>query len=70
MRHSPTLAAVLLRFLEVRAGAWADTEPIKAGQLSGRDNLLFRRNSLTGAVEAVAWKREGVELNSELHAND
>lgn len=56
--------------VDVRAGAWADKEPVKAGQLSGRDNLLFRRNSLTGAVEAVAWKREGVELNAELHANN
>ena len=56
--------------VDVRAGAWADKEPVKAGQLSGRDNLLFRRNSLTGAVEAVSWKREGVELNAELHANN
>ena len=56
--------------VDVRAGAWAEREPVKAGQLSGMDNLLFRRNSLTGAVEAVPWKREGVELNADLHAND
>ena len=54
----------------VHAGAWADRESVKAGQLSGMDNLLFRRNSVTGAVEAVPWRREGVELNAELHAND
>jgi 2,3,4,5-tetrahydropyridine-2,6-dicarboxylateN-su ccinyltransferase len=30
---------------------------------------LFRRNSLTGAVEAVPWKSEAVELNADLHAN-
>ena len=56
--------------VDVRAGAWAEREPVKAGQLSGMDNLLFRRNSVSGAVEAVPWKREGVELNADLHAND
>lgn len=55
--------------VNVRAGAWADQEPVKAGQLSGMDNLLFRRNSVSGAVEAVPWKRDGVELNAALHAN-
>lgn len=56
--------------VDVRAGAWADREPVKAGELSGLDNLLFRRNSVSGAVEAVPWKKEGVELNDALHAND
>ncbi|HJC29978.1 MAG TPA: 2,3,4,5-tetrahydropyridine-2,6-dicarboxylate N-succinyltransferase [Candidatus Dietzia intestinipullorum] len=56
--------------VHVRAGAWADQEPVKAGNLSGMDNLLFRRNSVSGAVEAVPWKRDGVELNAALHAND
>ena len=32
--------------------------------------LLFRRNSLTGAVEAVARAGTGIELNAALHAND
>ncbi|MFD1714266.1 2,3,4,5-tetrahydropyridine-2,6-dicarboxylate N-succinyltransferase [Amnibacterium flavum] len=41
---------------------------VKAGELSGRPGLLFRRNSLTGAVEAVARKGVGIELNSALHA--
>ena len=54
----------------VNTGAWAEPDAVKAGQLSGMDNLLFRRNSRTGAVEAVPWKREGVALNAELHAND
>jgi 2,3,4,5-tetrahydropyridine-2,6-dicarboxylate N-succinyltransferase len=31
--------------------------------------VLFRRNSLTGGVEAVARTGTGVELNSALHAN-
>ena len=54
----------------VRAGAFADRSAVKAGLLSGKDNLLFRRNSLSGEVEAVPWKSDGVALNAELHAND
>ena len=41
----------------------------KARELAGADNVLFRRNSLTGAIEAVARSGEGVQLNSALHAN-
>lgn len=41
---------------------------IKAVELSGRSNLLFRRNSLTGAVEVVSRNGTGVELNAALHA--
>jgi 2,3,4,5-tetrahydropyridine-2-carboxylate N-succinyltransferase len=43
---------------------------VKALELSGHDNVLFRRNSVSGAVEAVAWKGTGVALNEALHAND
>jgi 2,3,4,5-tetrahydropyridine-2-carboxylate N-succinyltransferase len=42
---------------------------VKAVTLSGADNVLFRRNSVSGAVEAVAWKGEGIALNADLHAN-
>src|SRR5215210_4498694 len=42
---------------------------VKAVELSGTDNVLFRRNSVTGAVEAVPWHSDGVELNAALHAN-
>ena len=42
---------------------------IKAADLSGKDNILFRRNSVTGAVEAVPWKGDGIELNAALHSN-
>lgn len=42
---------------------------VKARELAGADNILFRRNSLTGAVEAVARTGAGVRLNSALHAN-
>ncbi len=42
---------------------------VKARELAGRPNLLFRRNSLTGGVEVVARAGTGVELNAALHAN-
>jgi len=41
----------------------------KASELSGASNVLFRRNSTTGAVEAVPWGGDGIELNADLHAN-
>jgi 2,3,4,5-tetrahydropyridine-2-carboxylate N-succinyltransferase len=48
-----------------------DSKPkvIKALELSGSSHVLFRRNSVTGTVEAVPWKGEGIELNTALHAN-
>ena len=46
-----------------------DGRTIKARELSGGNNMLFRRNSLTGAVEVVARDGRGIELNAELHAN-
>jgi 2,3,4,5-tetrahydropyridine-2-carboxylate N-succinyltransferase len=42
---------------------------VKARELAGTDNILFRRNSLTGGVEAVARSGAGVQLNAALHAN-
>ena len=41
---------------------------VKGAALSGRDGILFRRNSLTGAVEAVRRTGVGVTLNEVLHA--
>ena len=53
-----------------RPGSAAD-QVVKASELSGRSGMLLRRNSQTGAVEALA--RAGtsgaVELNAALHAN-
>ncbi len=48
-----------------------DSKPkvVKAAGLSGADNVLFRRNSVTGAIEAVPWKGAGIALNATLHAN-
>jgi 2,3,4,5-tetrahydropyridine-2-carboxylate N-succinyltransferase len=42
---------------------------LKAAELSGASNVLFRRNSTTGVVEAVPWGGDGIELNADLHAN-
>ena len=42
---------------------------VKAAELSGADNVLFRRNSVTGAVEAVGREGHGIALNAALHAN-
>ena len=42
----------------------------KARELSGQSNLLFLRNSVTGAVEARPRDGHGIVLNSALHAND
>lgn len=47
-----------------------DGSIVKAGALSGRDSLLFLRNSLTGAVEARDRTGHGIALNDALHAND
>ncbi|MFV0373805.1 2,3,4,5-tetrahydropyridine-2,6-dicarboxylate N-succinyltransferase [Microbacterium sp.] len=41
---------------------------VKGAELSGRDGILFRRNSLSGAVEAVRRNGVGVTLNEALHA--
>lgn len=42
---------------------------IKARQLAGKSDLLFRRNSLNGAVECLT-NRSAVELNEALHAHN
>jgi 2,3,4,5-tetrahydropyridine-2-carboxylate N-succinyltransferase len=41
---------------------------VKAAELSGSHGILFRRNSVTGAVEAVRRTGVGVTLNEALHA--
>jgi 2,3,4,5-tetrahydropyridine-2,6-dicarboxylate N-succinyltransferase len=46
-----------------------DARVVKAREMSGSSGVLFRRNSVTGAIEAVAREGRGVELNAALHAN-
>jgi 2,3,4,5-tetrahydropyridine-2-carboxylate N-succinyltransferase len=41
---------------------------VKAVELSGLPNLLFRRNSMNGRVEVLPRSGAGVVLNSSLHA--
>jgi 2,3,4,5-tetrahydropyridine-2-carboxylate N-succinyltransferase len=48
-----------------------DGQVVKARELSGRDGVLFRRDSVSGAVHAVhRGGRAGIELNVVLHSND
>ena len=47
-----------------------DGSVVKASELSGRDNLLFWRNSVSGAIEVVARSGSWGSLNAALHAND
>ena len=42
---------------------------VKARELAGQSGILFRRNSLNGALEAVQRQGVGIELNAALHAN-
>ncbi|WP_152207579.1 2,3,4,5-tetrahydropyridine-2,6-dicarboxylate N-succinyltransferase [Marinobacter changyiensis] len=44
-------------------------EIVKARDLAGKPDLLFRRNSQTGAVECKT-NRTAIELNEQLHANN
>jgi len=46
-----------------------DGRTVKARELSGLDGLLFRRNSRTGALEAVTRTGTWSGLNAALHAN-
>ena len=45
-------------------------EVVKARQLNGAAGLLYRRNSQTGAVEALPRSAKWDGLNAHLHAND
>ncbi|GAB3301009.1 2,3,4,5-tetrahydropyridine-2,6-dicarboxylate N-succinyltransferase [Geodermatophilus aquaeductus] len=47
-----------------------DGSVVKARELSGRDGLLFRRNSVSGALEALPRSGDWGALNAALHAND
>jgi len=46
-----------------------DGSVVKASELSGANNLLFRRNSKSGALEALPKSGSWGGLNSVLHAN-
>jgi 2,3,4,5-tetrahydropyridine-2-carboxylate N-succinyltransferase len=42
---------------------------VKARDLAGKDDLLFRRNSMTGEIECLA-NQSAIALNDELHTNN
>ena len=44
-----------------------DGEMVAARELSGADGLLFRRNSISGALEVVARSGSWGGLNAALH---
>ncbi|MBU6347413.1 MAG: 2,3,4,5-tetrahydropyridine-2,6-dicarboxylate N-succinyltransferase [Actinomycetales bacterium] len=46
-----------------------DGQVVKGRELSGANGLLYRRNSVTGALEAVAKEGSWGGLNAALHAN-
>jgi 2,3,4,5-tetrahydropyridine-2,6-dicarboxylate N-succinyltransferase len=46
-----------------------DGTVVKALELSGRNGLLFRRNSTSGAVEVLPRRSDAVSLNDALHSN-
>lgn len=62
-----TKIAVFGKIAEALGLSEGDT--IKGSKLSGVSGVLLRRNSVTGAVEAVDWKSEAVALNEDLHKN-
>ena len=55
-------------FDKEKAAAGVDFDVVKGADLSGKNNILFIRNSLTGAIQARP-RRSGIELNDALHKN-
>lgn len=54
---------------KAKQAAGEPLDVVKGAELSGKDNILFIRNSLTGAIEA-RYRKTGIELNSELHQHN
>jgi len=55
--------------LNVLAQDGSPTKTVKAKEMVGVENLLYRRNSLTGAVECVTLKTS-ISLNEDLHSHN
>ena len=53
---------------KVRVISGEKSRVVKAAELSGQSGVLLRRNSETGAVEALPRTGHGISLNSALHA--
>jgi 2,3,4,5-tetrahydropyridine-2-carboxylate N-succinyltransferase len=44
-------------------------QKVKARELAGKSDMLFRRNSQNGALE-VLTNKSAIELNAELHLHN
>ncbi len=51
-------------------GLFTEPTTVSARELTGASNVLFRRNSVSGRVEALARGGKGIELNDDLHATN
>lgn len=51
-------------------GLFAEPRTVAARELAGASNVLFRRNSQSGRIEALARGGKRIELNPELHATN
>ncbi len=61
-------AGTKVRIADGPVTADGNRKTVKAAALSGQNGLLFRRNSLTGTIEALHRSGVGVTLNETLHA--
>lgn len=50
---------------KAKAAAGEPLEVVKGAELSGKDNILFIRNSVNGRIEA-RYRKVGIELNAKL----
>jgi len=55
--------------VQILDASGTSTKSMKASELAGKNDLLFRRNSVSGAVECLTNKSV-VELNADLHAHN
>lgn len=51
-----------------KLNAGEEFDVVKGKDLSGKNNILFIRNSMTGGIEA-RYRKTGIELNESLHQN-
>jgi len=61
-------AGTKVTLLDGTVGEDGQPRQAKAVELSGVPNLLFRRNSVSGAVEVLPRTGTGIVLNAQLHA--
>ena len=65
---SITLPNEMADLLKAKVAAGEPLETVKGADLSGKDNILFIRNSVSGRIEA-RYRKTGIELNEKLHKN-